>query len=225
MALTEENPILELEAGESTEERQPLGVFRRPTAKTGWRSWITTVDHKKIGILYGGTALAFFAIGGLEALLIRAQLAQPNGQVLSPEAYNQAFTMHGTTMVFFVVMPLLAAFSNYLIPLQIGARDVAFPRLNALSYWIFLGGGIFLNIGWLLQAAPDAGWFAYAPLSACTHDPTSVIQCGNRLGMDFYVLGLQILGVASVAGALNFVVTIINLRAPGMSLMRMPVFT
>src|SRR3989337_2645773 len=112
MALTEENPILELTTGEQAEERHVLGVFRRPTATTGWRSWITTIDHKRIGILYGATALVFLAIGGLEALMIRAQLAQPNGQVLSPEAYNQAFTMHGTTMVFFVIMPLLEAFSS-----------------------------------------------------------------------------------------------------------------
>src|SRR5437879_3650959 len=217
MALTEENPILELEAGESTEERQPLGVFRRPTAKTGWRSWITTVDHKKIGILYGGTALAFFAIGGLEALLIRAQLAQPNGQVLSPEAYNQAFTMHGTTMVFFVIMPLLAAFSNYLIPLQIGARDVALPRLNALSYWIFLAAGLFVYSGVFLHAIPNNGWFNYAPNSGVLYSP------GH--GIDFWDLGLQIAGIASLVGAVNLIVTCLNMRAPGMTLMRMPIFT
>ncbi|MBW3575096.1 MAG: cbb3-type cytochrome c oxidase subunit I, partial [Actinobacteria bacterium] len=123
MALTEIRPPLELPAGDEP-VRKPLGSFTRPSSNQGWRSWITTVDHKKIGILYGATAMTFFAIGGLEALLIRAQLAQPNGQVLDPEIYNQMFTMHGTTMVFLVIMPMLAAFSNYLIPLMIGARDV-----------------------------------------------------------------------------------------------------
>src|SRR6476619_7268063 len=138
MALTEDRPPLELTAGEETTVRQPLGAFTRPQSTHGWRSWLTTIDHKRIGILYGGTALFFFFIGGIEALLIRAQLAQPNGQVLTPGQYNQVFTMHGTTMVFLVVMPLAAAFANYLIPLQIGARDVAFPRLNAFSYWCWL---------------------------------------------------------------------------------------
>jgi len=215
MALTEERPILELTAGE--ERPQPLGSFKRPTAVTGWRSWITTVDHKKIGIMYGGTALVFFAIGGLEALLIRAQLARPNGQVLSPQAYNQAFTMHGTTMVFFVIMPMLAAFSNYLIPLQIGARDVAFPRLNALSYWIFLMAGLFVYSGVFLHAIPNNGWFNYAPNSGILYSP------GH--GIDFWDLGLQIAGIASLIGAVNLITTCLNMRAPGMTLMRMPIFT
>jgi cytochrome c oxidase subunit 1 len=215
MALTEERPILELTAGEV--RREPLGSFKRPTATTGWRSWITTVDHKKIGIMYGATALVFFAIGGLEALLIRAQLAHPNGQVLSPQAYNQAFTMHGTTMIFLVIMPLLAAFSNYLIPLQIGARDVAFPRLNALSYWIFLFGGLFIYSGVLLHAIPDGGWFMYVPNSLKEFSPT--------LGNDFWDLGLQIAGIASLVGAINLIVTCLNMRAPGMTLLRMPIFT
>jgi cytochrome c oxidase subunit 1 len=215
MALTEDRPVLELTAGE--EREHALGSFRRPTASTGWRSWITTVDHKKIGIMYGATALVFFAIGGLEALLIRAQLAQPNGQVLSPQAYNQAFTMHGTTMVFLVIMPLLAAFSNYLIPLQIGARDVAFPRLNALSYWIFLFAGLFIYSGVLVHAIPDGGWFMYVPNSLKEFSPT--------FGNDFWDLGLQIAGIASLVGAVNLIVTALNMRAPGMTLMRMPIFT
>ena len=215
MALTEERPVLELTAGD--ENHEPLGVFRRPTATTGWRSWVTTVDHKRIGILYGGTALIFFAIAGLEALLIRAQLAGPNGQVLSAEAYNQAFTLHGTTMVFFVIMPLLAAFSNYLIPLQIGARDVAFPRLNALSYWIFLAAGLFVYSGVFLHALPNNGWFNYAPNSLNAFSP------GH--GIDFWDLGLQIAGIASLVGAINLIVTCLNMRAPGMTLMRMPIFT
>jgi cytochrome c oxidase subunit 1 len=162
MALTESRP-LELTTGVDTTEDEPLGAFTRPRGTTGWRSWLTTVDHKKIGIMYGATAMTFFAIGGLEALIIRTQLIQPNGQVLSEEAYNQAFTMHGTTMVFLVIMPMLAAFANYLIPLMIGARDVAFPRMNALSYWVFLAGGLFIYSGVLLGEIADSGWTSYAP--------------------------------------------------------------
>ena len=131
----------------------------------GLWSWLATVDHKKIGQLYLYTALAFFLIGGLEALIIREQLKGPNGSLVSAETYNQLFTMHGTTMIFLVIMPLGAAFFNYLIPLQIGARDVAFPRLNAFSYWVFLLGALFMNAGWLVGAAPDGGWFAYTPLT------------------------------------------------------------
>jgi cytochrome c oxidase subunit 1 len=187
---------------------------RRPTATRGFVSWLTTVDHKRIGILYGITAFVFFIIGGIEALLMRLQLAGPNGTVLDAETYNQLFTMHGVTMIFLVVMPLGAAFFNYLIPLMIGARDVAFPRLNAFSYWVFLGGGLFLYSSFLLGGAPNSGWFAYAPLSALETGPN----------MTFYALGLQITGIASLVAAVNFIVTIINLRAPGMSLMRMPVF-
>ncbi|MGH7475792.1 MAG: cytochrome c oxidase subunit I [Longimicrobiales bacterium] len=186
-------------------------------ARGGLRGWLTTVDHKRIGILYGATSLVFLLIGGLEALLIRMQLAQPYGRVLSAELYNQIFTMHGTTMVFLVGMPLAVAFFNYLVPLQIGARDVAFPRLNALSYWIFLFGALFMNAGFLFGAAPNAGWFGYAPLTNEQYSP--------GLNIDFWVLGLQILGVASIMGGVNFITTIINLRAPGMKLMRMPLFT
>ena len=134
-------------------------------AKRGWRSWLTTVDHKKIGIMYGAAALFFFLIGGSEALLIRAQLWAPRGKLLSAELYNQVFTMHGTTMVFLVVMPIGAAFANYLMPLQIGARDVAFPRINAFSFWCFLAGGLFLNSSWLFGGGADGGWFNYAPNS------------------------------------------------------------
>ena len=215
MALTEPRP-LELTSGSTDEVEQPLGAFTRPRNSTGWRSWLTTVDHKKIGILYGATALMFFAIGGLEALLIRAQLAQPEGQVLSPEAYNQAFTLHGTTMIFFVVMPLGAAFANYLIPLMIGARDVAFPRLNALSYWILLAAGLFVYSGVALGEIADNGWFNYAPNSGVTYSP------GH--GIDFWSFGLQIAGISSLIGAINLIVTCLNMRAPGMTLMRMPIF-
>src|SRR5687768_4240964 len=183
----------------------------------GLWSWLATVDHKRIGQLYLYTALAFFLIGGLEALIIREQLRGPNGTVVSADTYNQLFTMHGTTMIFLVIMPLGAAFFNYLIPLQIGARDVAFPRLNAFSYWVFLLGGLFLNASWLVGAAPDGGWFGYTPLTTPQFSP--------GLDIDFWVIGLQILGVSSLATGFNFITTIITLRAPGMSFMRMPIFT
>jgi cytochrome c oxidase subunit I len=200
-------------------EAEPVApsLWRRPTATHGILSWFTTIDHKKIGKLYGYTAFAFFLIGGIEALLIRLQLARPDSTVLSADAYNQIFTMHGVTMIFLVVMPMAAAFANYFLPLQIGARDVAFPRLNAFSYWVFLFGAIFLYSSWFLGGGPDGGWFAYVPNTSLTFSP------GH--GMDFYALGLQITGIASLTGAINLIVTVINMRAPGMSLMRMPVFT
>lgn len=195
----------------------PYASAASETEKTGLMSWLTTVDHKRIGVLYLITALVFFVIGGLEAFLIRAQLAVPNGTVLSADMYNQLFTMHGTTMVFLAIMPLSAAFFNFLIPLQIGARDVAFPRLNAFSYWIYLLGGIFITVPIFFAVAPDGGWFGYAPLSTKQFSP--------QINMDFWVLGLQILGISSLAAAFNFITTIINMRAPGMHLMRMPIFT
>ena len=184
--------------------------------KTGLWSWITTVDHKRIGVLYGATAFIFFLMGGIEALLLRIQLGSPENTFLSPDLYNQLFTMHGTTMIFLAVMPLSAMFFNYLIPLQIGARDVAFPRLNAFSYWVFLLGGLFLNASFLFGAAPDQGWFGYANLTSKQYSP--------GLNVDFWMLGLQILGIASLAAAVNFFVTIVNMRAPGMTLMRLPMF-
>ncbi len=187
---------------------------RRPTATAGFWSWVTTVDHKRIGILYGITAFAFFLIGGTEALTIRLQLARPDQNLISAETYNEFFTMHGITMIFLVVMPLSAAFFNYLIPLQIGARDVAFPRLNAFSYWVFLSGGLFIYSSFLLGGAPNGGWFGYAPLST--------VEPGNN--MLFYATGLIITGVASTVSAVNLVVTIINMRAPGMTMFRLPVF-
>jgi cytochrome c oxidase subunit 1 len=207
-------------------------IFRRPTAETGWLSWLTTVDHKKIGIMYFVTAMFFFVVGGIEALLIRAQLAVPNGQVLTAEQYNQIFTMHGLTMIFFAVMPLGSAFFNYLLPLMIGARDVAFPRLNAFSYWVFLGAGVFLYSSVFLGGLPDCGWFCYAPLSVIGGDPAGYTVGGSTVAatsdqafrMVFYSVGLQIAGIASLASAVNFIVTILNMRAPGMTLMRMPVF-
>ena len=192
------------------------GVLRRPTTYEGWWSWVTTVDHKRIGILYGVTAFIFFLISGIEALMMRVQLFGPNQDIVSPEVYSQLFTMHALTMIFLAIMPLSAAFFNFMIPLMIGARDVAFPRLNALSYWMFLGGGIILNSGWFLGGSPNAGWFAYANLSENTFN--------TGFGMEFYVVGLLVLGTASMAAGFNFIVTIINMRAPGMTLMRMPVF-
>jgi cytochrome c oxidase subunit 1 len=184
--------------------------------KTGLWSWITTVDHKRIGILYGATAFFFFLLGGLEALIIRIQLARPDNNFIDPDTYNQLFTMHGTTMIFLAIMPLSSMFFNYLIPLMIGARDVAFPRLNAFSYWVFLLGGLFLNASFLFGAAPDSGWYGYANLTSRQFSPGP--------NVDFWNMGLQVLGVASLAAAVNFFVTIINMRAPGMTMMRMPMF-
>ncbi len=195
----------------------PYTQTKTAPSNTGIWSWLTTVDHKRIGALYLISGLFFFVFGGLEAAVIRAQLATPNGKIVSAEMYNQLFTMHGTTMIFLAVMPLSAAFFNFLIPLQIGARDVAFPRLNAFSYWVYLLGGIFITIPIFLGVAPDGGWFGYAPLSTKAFSP--------QINMDFWVLGLQILGISSLAAGFNFITTIINMRAPGMSLMRMPIFT
>jgi len=185
-------------------------------AGAGLLSWLTTVDHKRIGILYGTTAFCFLLVGGVEALLIRLQLAQPNQRIVGAESYNALFTMHGTTMIFLAVMPLNAMFFNYMIPLMIGARDVAFPRLNALSYWIFLLGGLFLNASFLVGAPPNGGWFGYANLTTRQFSPGPEI--------DFWMLSLQILGASSIMAAVNFIVTILNMRAPGMTLMRMPLF-
>lgn len=193
------------------------GAFPRP--REGCHplvDWLTTVDHKKIGAMYGIAALFFLLVGGVEALIIRVQLAQPELSVISARFYNQLFTMHGTTMIFLAVMPLSAAFFNYVMPLQIGARDVAFPRLNSLSLWCFIAGGIVINLSWLFQA-PAIGWFGYVPLSGPNYSPDA--------GPDFWILGLQILGVASLLSAFNFITTIINMRAPGLAMMRLPVFT
>ena len=194
------------------------GVFpSRPVHPTGVWSWLTTIDHKRIGILYGVTAFIMFLTGGLEALYIRLQLARPGQEFVTPETFNQLFTMHGTTMIFLAIMPMGAAFFNFIIPLQIGARDVAFPRLNAFSYWTFLAGALMLKLSWFLGGAPNAGWFGYAPITGAAYN--------TGQGIDFWILSLQILGVASLAAAFNFIVTIVNMRAPGLSLMRLPLFT
>ena len=217
MAIIEHPAPTEIPVTVTASPSSTYGLLKRPVSATGWRSWVFTVDHKKLGIMYGATAMFFFIVGGLEALLIRLQLAAPNGKVLNADLYNQMFTMHATTMVFLFVMPMAAGFANYFIPLQIGARDVAFPRLNAFGFWAFLFGGIFLNLAWFLGGAADGGWFMYAPNSGPVFSPTH--------GIDFWALGIQITGIASLTGAINLIVTILNMRAPGMTLMKMPVFT
>ncbi|TXG86994.1 MAG: cytochrome c oxidase subunit I [Thermomicrobiales bacterium] len=197
---------------------QPQSVAQPITKpNTGIWSWITTIDHKRIGLMYGVSAFLFLLIGGLEALVIRAQLAKPENDLVSAQRYNELFTMHGTTMIFLALMPMTSAFFNYIMPLQIGARDVAFPRLNAFSFWVFLAGAIVINISWFFNEAPNQGWYGYAPLTEKTWNP------GRNV--DFWMLGLQILGVASMAASFNFIVTIFNLRCPGMKMMRMPIFT
>jgi cytochrome c oxidase subunit 1 len=183
---------------------------------TVW-SWITTVDHKRIGIMYATAALFFLLIGGAEALLMRIQLAVPQNDFVDAETFNQLFTMHGTTMIFLVAMPMAVAFFNYIVPLQIGARDVAFPRLNALSFWVFLFGGLYVNSSFLFNAAPNASWVGYANLTSTQFSPGP--------NVDFWVIGLSIVGVSSLIGAINFITTIVNLRAPGLTLMRLPLFT
>jgi cytochrome c oxidase subunit I+III len=185
--------------------------------RPGVLGWLTTTDHKRIGILYLFTSLAFFAAGGVEALLIRTQLIRPDNGLLSPQAFDEVFTMHGVTMIFLFVIPIsTGAFGNYLLPLMIGARDMAFPRMNALSYWIFLGSGLFMYTGLLVGSAPNAGWFNYVPLAEKPFSPGANI--------DFYCLGILFNGISSTAAAINFIVTIFKLRAPGMSLNRMPLF-
>ena len=197
-----------------TEASAPPHAAARPA--TGLWSWVTTVDHKRIGIMYLYTTFFFFAVGGLMALAIRLQLEHANNQVVSAESYDRLFTMHGTTMIFLFVIPVMAAFGNYLVPLQIGARDMAFPRLNAASYWLVLFGGIVMYSSFLWGGgAADAGWTAYPPLS--------VLSAGH--GLDLWIVGLHILGLASLLGAINFICTIHNMRAPGMRLSRMPLFT
>ncbi|HEY7149495.1 MAG TPA: cytochrome c oxidase subunit I [Gaiellaceae bacterium] len=190
-------------------------VYPVPWYRGRVAGWITTVDHKRIGILYLVTCLVFFGAGGILALLMRTQLAHPNESFLTRDSYNEVMTIHGVTMVFLVVVPILAGFGNYLVPLMIGARDVAFPRLNALSYWLFLFGGLVLFSSFFASGgAAKTGWTIYPPLSE--H------QGGN--GVDLLILALHILSVSSLVGAINFVVTIHRLRAPGMTWMRVPLF-
>jgi cytochrome c oxidase subunit I len=182
-----------------------------------YSSWLATVDHKRIGILYILTSLVFFVAGGIIALLMRSQLARPNEHIFTRNKYDQLFTMHGTTMIFLVVVPVFAGLANYIVPLMIGARDMAFPRLNALSYWFFLLGGIVLYASWFSAGgAARAGWYSYPPLSEHAFEPGK--------GQDLWILAIHLTSISSILGAINFIVTIHNMRAPGMSWMRMPLF-
>ena len=179
--------------------------------------WVTTVDHKRIGILYIATSLDFFGAGGLLALLMRAQLATPSEHFVTKDSYDELFTIHGTTMVFLVVVPILAGFGNFLVPLMIGARDMAFPRLNALSYWLFALGGIILYTSFAATGgAAKCGWTCYAPLNEAAFS--------HGHGVDLWILSLHLLTLSSLFGAINFVATIVNMRAPGMTWMRLPLF-
>jgi cytochrome c oxidase subunit I len=186
-----------------------------PRPRRAWIDWVMTVDHKKIGILYMVTAFVFFLVGGVEALLIRIQLGAPDNTFVTPETYNQLFTMHGTTMIFLFVVPMMAGFGNYFVPLMIGARDMAFPRLNALSYWLFLFGAVVLYTSVFFNP-PEAGWTSYAPLSSSAYLPNS--------GIDAWIFMVHLTGISSLLGAINFYVTIANLRAPGMGWGRLPLF-
>jgi len=200
----------------TTTSQAPL----RPPAKKGNKvvGWITSTDHKVIGNLYMVTSFAFFAIAGLMALVIRAELARPGLQFVSNEQYNQLFTMHGTLMLFLFATSLFAGFANAIMPLQIGSPDVAFPRLNMISYWLYLFGGIIVMLGFLTPGgAAGFGWFAYAPLSNVINSP--------NVGSDLWILGLTMSGMASILGAVNFITTIFTMRAPGMTMFRMPIFT
>ena len=197
-------------------EAQPQ-PYRADWKRGSVASWLTTVDHKRIGILYVVTSLFFFFLGGLLSLFMRAQLATPNEHFVTRDRYNELFTIHGTTMVFLVVVPILAGFGNYMVPLMIGARDMAFPRLNAFSYWMFLLGGIVLYSSFFAHGGPaKSGWTAYPPLSEHPYSG------GN--GQDLWILSLHLLAVSSLAGAINFIATIHNMRAPGMTWTRMPLF-
>ena len=185
--------------------------------KPGLIGWIGSVDHKSIGIRYIVTAFAFLIAGGIEALVMRAQLAQPNERLVTPEQYDELFSLHGVTMIFLYALPILSGFSNYLFPLVLGARDMAFPRLNAFSYWVYLAAGLFMYASLLFAAAPNAGWFNYVPYAQKAYNPGP--------NMDFYALGMIFLGVSTTVGAANFVITFLRMRAPGMSIERVPVLT
>jgi cytochrome c oxidase subunit I len=197
-------------------------AVRTDAVQPTWRdgrvtSWLTTLDHKRIGILYIVTAFGFFFAAGLMALLIRTQLAQADNDLITQNSYNQLFTVHGTMMIFLFVVPILAGFGNYLVPLMIGAKDMAFPRLNALSYWLFLLGGLIILSSFLTDGgAASSGWTAYTPLSTAEFSP--------GMGQDLWILGLHLTSLSSIAGAINFIVTIHNMRTPGMTWMRIPLF-
>lgn len=181
-----------------------------------WREWLTTVDHKKIGIMYILSAFLMLFRGGVDALLMRAQLAMPELSFLTPDHYNQIFTTHGVIMILFMAMPFMFGLFNVVVPLQIGARDVAFPFLNALSFWLFFWGAMLFNLSFVIGGSPDAGWLAYPPYSERMFNP--------GVGQDFYIWGIQISGIGSLMTGINFIVTILKMRAPGMKLMKMPLF-
>lgn len=195
---------------------QTLPAIRPREQYSGILGWVWTVDHKRIGVMYLLVSLIFFGAGGIEALLMRLQLARPNNSFLSPTAYNQIFTMHGTTMIFLVAMPVLVGMANYLVPLMIGAKDVALPRMNALSLWLLVFGGVFLYFSFLAGGAPAAGWFSYAPLSEKAYSSSN--------GVDYYALGLFALGIGSIVAAINLIATIMLFRAPGLTIRRLPLF-
>src|SRR5688500_9804403 len=186
------------------------------TESPGLSGFISTVDHKRIGMRYFYTGMVFFLIGGIEALIIRAQLARANLELVDPETFNQLFSMHGITIMFLFAMPVLSGFGNYFVPLMIGARDMALPRLNAFGYWVLLAGGVFMYSSFLSGNAPNDGWFNYLPLADKDFTP--------GINIDFYALGLIFLGISTTGGAINFIVTILKLRAPGMTLNRIPIF-
>ena len=196
----------------SDAERRLAGIWE---SLPGWKGWISTVDHKIIGLRYIVTAFFFLLIGGIEALIMRLQLAGPNLTLLTPEQYNQLFTMHGVTMIFLYALPILSGFSNYLWPLMLGSRDMTFPRLNALSYWIFLFAGIFMYASFPLGQAPNAGWFNYVPYSG------PIYNTGPNI--DVFALGMVLLGISTTVGSVNFVVTLFKMRAPGMTINRVPI--
>jgi cytochrome c oxidase subunit I len=195
---------------------QPEILMHGPADRPGgWLAWLTTTDHKRIGIMYLFATFLFFVIGGVEALIMRLQLAQPNGTLVAPETYNGLVTMHGTTMVFLFVVPVLAGFGNYFVPLMIGARDMAFPRLNALSFWLLVFGGMAFYTSVFFEP-PQNGWTFYAPLSDDSYSPNG--------GVDAWIFLIHLSGISSLVGAINFVATIHNMRARGMSWGRMPLF-
>jgi cytochrome c oxidase subunit 1 len=208
MAITQERSEAAADAAHGiSPRRHPIAV------------WLTTTDHKKIGIMYLVNSYLWFGVAGLLAVFIRAELAQPGTQYFGEERYNQLFTMHGTTMIFLFVIPMLAGFGNYIVPLQIGALDMAFPRVNALSFWMLPLAGLVLYSSYLLGGPADAGWTQYAPLSEGVGTP------GNAIGIDLWIVALLLVGTASILGAVNFITTIFNMRAPGMTMFRMPLFT
>ena len=168
--------------------------------------WVTTVDHKRIGLIYIIASLVFLGIGGIEALVLRMQLMWPDARIVSPEVFNQFFTMHGTTMIFFVVMPILIGFANYIVPLQIGARDMAFPRVNSFSVWLFVFGGLLTYYSFATGGAPDKGWFGYAPLTEYTFSRSHAT--------DYWILGLSVSGIGTMFGGINLITTILTMRCP-----------